>query len=168
MTGNWDLFIAMAFVVMTVYGLLLGRGRIFTIVLSSYVGFVVANEFGQLVFDKASSSALVNNAVGSSYFGAKVVTFAAVVFLLTLKGELFGEEEHDLRSTMITALYGFLAAGLIITTIMSFMGDTERANILSGSQLASQIYSYKPLWIVAPVAAVLVSSVIKGRRFNRR
>jgi len=164
MTLSWDLFIIMFFVILTVYGILLGKGRILTILLSSYVGYVIANEFGQTIFDYFTNSALVNNSIGSSFFGAKTITFAFVVFLLTAKSDLgSGEIDNGLEGTIITALYGFLAAGLIISTIFSFMGESEKMSILSNSNLAAKVITYKVLWLAGPIGAVLGSSFLKRR-----
>lgn len=163
MNASWDLFITMFFVIMTVYGLLLGRGRIFTIVLSTYVGFVVSNEFSTFVFEKFSKAASFNNTLGTSQFGAKVITFAAVVFLLTMRSDVQHQEERGLEATVITAVYGFLAAGLIITSILSFMGDSEKMTILSNSVLATRVDSYRDLFLVGPIVIALFTSFVKGK-----
>jgi len=163
MNASWDLFITMFFVIMTVYGLLLGRGRIFTIVLGTFVGFVISNEFSSFVFEKFTSAASINNAISTSQFGAKVITFSFVVFLLTMKGDVQHQEEKGMEATIITALYGFLAAGLIITSILSFMGDSERMTILSNSALAARVDSFRSLFLIGPVAIALFTSFIKGK-----
>ncbi|MCL5093592.1 MAG: hypothetical protein M1355_00430 [Patescibacteria group bacterium] len=165
MTLSWDLFITMVFVIVTVYGVLLGRTRILTILLSSYVGYVIATEFGQAIFDYLSRTALINNAISTSYFGAKTLTFAAVIFVLAVKSDLGGTSSDDgsLEGTVITALYGFLAAGLIISSILSFMGDSEKMNILASSNLATKIIAYKIVWLIGPLVAVLGSNFLSRR-----
>lgn len=163
MNVSWDLFITMFFVVMTVYGLLLGKSRVYAILINTFVGFVIAQEAGELVFNTIANSASINNALGASYFGAKVLTFAVVVFILTLKGELAGYDERGMSSTFVTAGYGFLSAGLILSSIFTFMGETERFNIISASDLATRVVDYRLLWLVGPILAVVAASFLKDK-----
>jgi len=77
MTPSWDLFIILFFVIMTVYGLLLGRGRVFNILINTYVGYVIATELGSLVLDYAVKASSISHSVSISIFGVKVLLFAA-------------------------------------------------------------------------------------------
>ena len=163
MNLSWDFFITMFFVVMTVYGLLLGRSRVYNILINTYVGYVIASEAGEIVFNYITRAASVNHALGTSYFGAKLLTFAGIVFILTLKSELAGYDERGMQSTVMTAAYGFLSAGLILSSIFSFIGESERYSIVSVSGLAGKIVDYRLIWLVAPIAVVLISSFLKGK-----
>jgi len=161
---GWDLFILVFFIVMTVYGVLLGKNRTLAIVLSSYVAYVVAHEFSQIVFEWFSRASSYNNAVGTSSFGAKTITFVAVLIILVIKNNFGRDEEKDITATAITVIYGFLAAGLIMISLFSFMGDSERIAILTSSNLASKVYSSRTIWLIGPLIAITASNVIKGRR----
>ncbi|PIZ00130.1 hypothetical protein COY62_04260 [bacterium (Candidatus Howlettbacteria) CG_4_10_14_0_8_um_filter_40_9] len=168
MNLSWDFFIMMFFVVMTVYGLLLGKSRVFGILLNTYAGFVIAQEGGEIVFNYIKRAASINGALSTSYFGAKLLTFTAVVFILTLKGELSGYEDRGMHSTVMTAIYGFLSAGLILSSVFAFMGETEKQHIISVSSLASQVADYRLVWLVAPIGAVIVAGFLRGKGNNPR
>lgn len=168
MNLTWDFFITMFFVVMTVYGLLLGRSRVYNILINTFVGYVIAGEFGEIVLNYITKQSSVQNAFVNSYFGAKTLTFAAVIFILTLKGELSGYDERGMQSTLMTAVYGFLSAGLILSSVFSFMGETERVNLIGASNLASQVVQYRALWLVGPIGAVIVGSFLKDRVYGRK
>lgn len=167
MTLSWDFFITMFFVVMTVYGMLLGKGRVFAILVNTYVGYVIAGEMGEIIFQSIKKAAFINNPFATSYFGAKLLTFAGVIFLLTLKGELSGYDDKGMQSSFMTAVYGFLASGLILSSIFSFMGETERSNIVSVSKIASQVVDNRMLWLVGPIGAVIIGSFLRGRSSSR-
>ena len=160
MTPSWDLFIILFFVILTVYGLLLGRGRVFNILINTYVGLVIATELGSIAFDYLSQAASIQHSVSLSLFGAKVLVFASVIFILTMKSELSGSNDDSSASSLYTAGYGFLAAGLILSSILSFMTAGDRSNMFASSSLASQIYAYHSFWLIGPIAFIIITSVL--------
>lgn len=161
MSPTWDTFIILFFVVMTVYGLLLGRGRVFNILINTYVGYVIASELGTLAYGYMTKAQEVAHSLQVSLFGAKVLVFAGVIFLLTLKSELAGSQDDGNGSGLYTSIYGFLSAGLMLSTVFSFMTESDRINLFSASNLASQVYDYRVLWLVGPILVVIASTFIK-------
>ena len=145
---------------MTVYGLLLGRGRVFNILINSYVGYVVAYELGGFAFQYLSRITELSHSVNVTMFGAKVFVFAFVLFILTLNSELAGMRDDGLTSGAFTIAYGVLAAGLILSSIFLFMGDAERANLFASSTLASRVYDFRIVWLIGPIATVLLGNII--------
>lgn len=166
MTPTWDLFIILFFVILTVYGLLLGRGRVFNILINTYVGFVVASELGTFAYDYLAQISAISNSVNLSVFGAKVIVFAAVIVVLTMKSELSGSQDDASTSPIYTAGYGFLAAGLMLFSVVSFLPESDRNNLFSASDLAVRVFDYKILWLLGPIALIFVGSVL-GRLFRR-
>lgn len=166
MTLSWDLFIILFFVVMGVYGFLLGRGRVFNILINSYVGYVIAFELGDFAFDYLTRAAQLSHSVTVTLFGAKIFVFALVVFVLTLNSELLGIRDDAPASKPWTVLYGILAAGLILSSIFGFMGSAEQVNLFLSSTLATRVYDLRLVWLVTPILAVIVANVMS--RFGRR
>ncbi len=166
MNPSWDLFIILFFVIMTVYGLLLGRGRVFNILISTYVGYVLATELGNVAYDYMIKAASVSHSLSFSLFGAKVLVFALTVFILTMKSELSGTNDDSSTSGIYTAGYGFLAAGLMLTSVFSFMSVPDRVSFFQNSNLAAQIYSYRIWWLIGPILIILVTSIL-SRLFRR-
>jgi len=151
---------------MGVYGFLLGRSRVFTILLNSYVGYVIAFELGDYAFDYLSRAAQISHSVNITLFGAKIFVFALVVFVLTLNAELIGLRDDAAVSKVWTVLYGLLAAGLILSSVFAFMGSVEQANLFSSSTLATRITDLRLVWLTAPIAAVIVANVMA--RFGKK
>ena len=166
MTLSWDLFIILSFVVMGVYGFLLGRGRVFTILINSYVGYVIAYELGDFAYTYLAKASQLSHSVNITLFGAKVFVFALVIFVLTLNAELLGIRDDAPTSKVWTILYGLLAAGLILSSVFAFMGSTEQLALFSSSTLATRITDLRLVWLVAPIGAVIVANVMG--RFGRR
>jgi hypothetical protein len=166
MTLSWDLFIVLSFVVMAIYGYLLGRGRVFTILLNSYVGYVIAYGLGDFAYDYLSRAAQLSHSVNITLFGAKVFVFAFVVFILTLNAELVGMRNDASVSKVWTVTYGLLAAGLILSNVFGFMGMAEQSNLFSSSQLATRVNDLRLLWLTAPILVVIVAQVMS--RFRKK
>jgi hypothetical protein len=166
MTPSWDLFIILFFVIMTVYGLLLGRGRVFNILINTYVGYVIATELGDIAHDYALRASNISPSLGLSLFGVKVLVFALTIFILTMRSELAGANDDASASSLYTAGYGFLAAGLMLSSVISFLPEADRINLFNNSHLASQIFDYRNFWLVGPIAIIAITSIL-GRLFRR-
>lgn len=164
MTPSWDLFIVLAFVIMAVYGFLLGKSRVFGILMSSYVGLTIATQLGSFSYDYLSRITEISHSFNLTMFGAKLFVFVTVVFVLMLNKELTGGGEGASNS-LVTAVYGLLAAGLVLSSVFSFMGDAERASLFSSSSLAIQVYNYQVLWLVAPIILIVVLAL--WNKFSR-
>lgn len=166
MTLSWDLFIILFFVVMAVYGFLLGRGRVFNILISTYVGYVIAYELGDFAYSYLSKVTQLSHSVTITLFGAKVFVFALVIFILTLNSELIGIKDDARINKFWTVLYGILAAGLILSSVFAFMGNVEQMSLFSGSELASKVYDFRLAWLIAPMITVVGVNV--ASRFGRK
>jgi hypothetical protein len=151
---------------MGVYGFLLGRGRVFTILLNSYVGFVIAIELGDFAYTYLAQASQLSHSVNITLFGSKIFVFALVIFILTLNAELLGIRDDAPTSKVWTVLYGLLAAGLILSSVFAFMGSAEASTLYSSSTLATRVTDLRLFWLTAPIAAVVVANVMA--RFGRR
>lgn len=162
MTPSWDLFIILFFVIMTIYGLLLGKGRVLNILINSYIGYVIAVELSGLVYDQISTVPSLPQGFSASMFAVKVLLFVSVIFIMTLRSELItSSKDSSANNVIYTAIYGFLSAGLITSSIFSFMGDAERMSLLSGSPIAENVYTFRLLWLVAPIIVVVITGILK-------
>ena len=154
MTLSWDLFVILVFVVMGVYGFLIGKSRVFGIIMSAYVGLTIATQLGSYAFDYLSKITEISHSFNVTMFGAKLFVFVLVIFILMLNKELTGGGESS-SSSFVTAIYGVLAAGLILSSVLSFMGYSERMLVFSASPTAIQVYNYQMIWLIAPIAMAI-------------
>jgi hypothetical protein len=159
MTLSWDLFIIVCFAVMAGMGAVLGRGKALNILLGSFMGYVVATELGILVFDQAKR---FSHTESFSLFLVKLALFFAIIIVLNAKTELGGKGGDD-SSLVVNLIYGFLAAGFMATAILSFLEPSEKASLLSSSNILAQIDNFKLIWIVAPIGFLFVADFLKGK-----
>lgn len=151
---------------MTVYGLLLGRGRVFNILINTYVGYVIGTEFGNFAYDYLVQASSISHSISVSVFGAKTLLFVATIFILTMRSELSGTNDSAVGSSMYTAGYGFLAAGLMLSSVLSFLDEADRINMFNNSNLAMQVYGYRYFWLIGPIAILIIASVL-SRLFRK-
>ena len=90
MAPTWDLVLLVFFAASLVYGFLMGKDKILVTILGAYVGLVIANQWGDRVFNFiAQQTGILNTGwmQGSlSIFVAKVVLFALVLLIIATKG----------------------------------------------------------------------------------
>jgi hypothetical protein len=164
MTPSWDLFIILFFTIMAVYGLLLGKGRVFNLLINSFVGYVVAAELGEFVYTYLAKATEISHSFNVTLFGAKVFAFVTVVFILTLRNELSGSSDAGYQGKINTILTGILAAGFILSSALVFMGNTERFDLLNASTIANYVYDYRLIWVIGPILLIVVNAAISKFR----
>lgn len=163
MSLTWDLIILLVFAVSVIYGALLGRNRILGILVNSYIGIVVAEVMGETIYNAFSGLQYVSANFLTSVFGAKVLVMIVVIGLLALRSELSGIEGYGF-SKVQGAIYGFLTSGLLLSSAISFMTESEKVSLFAESNFASLIEGYYVIWVVAPVLVMIGSTFIKGTR----
>jgi len=159
---TWDLIVSLIFIVLIVYGLALGRQRILVLIVCSYIGLIIATIWGGAVYSFFTGGTNVGDnfmlRTNASLFTVKSILFIAVTLLLVVKGEFLktaSAAHQGIFSLLISGVYSFLSAGLILTAISSFLPDAQRTTILAQSTLASLIIKYQTWWIVAPALLMI-------------
>lgn len=161
---TWDLIVSLVFIILIVYGLALGRERVLVLLVSAYIGLIIATIWGGAVYDllsgtSASTSSMVVHA-NASLFTVKAIIFIVFTLLLVIKGDFLKKASaaHDsMMSLVLGGLYAFFSAGLVLTSIASFLPDLERSTIISQSTLAANIINHQVWWIVLPAVLIIAA-----------
>lgn len=167
---TWDLFITLCFLIGLGYGLILGRERIVTTLIASYIGFAVANEIGNALHEILTGTALLNESIwiksNVSIFAVKTFLFTLFVVLLTLKGEFVGSPgvfSTGIKGTILTGLYSFLTSGLVISSLISFLPSPAQGSLIAQSNLAASVLQYRNWWLVLPLLVMITVGIWQGR-----
>lgn len=156
---TWDLFILLIFGVFVIYGALIGKNKILGILVNLYIALAVVIVAGDIIYDLASNFQLLTNNFTITEFGAKTLALVIITGLLTIKSEVSGLDTGGSISQLMTALYGFLTAGLFLSAAFSFMSPSELLAV--DSNFANIVYNWRAAWVTAPVAVMIISSFIK-------
>lgn len=156
---TWDLFILLVFGVFVIYGALIGKNKILGILVNLYVALAVVLVAGDLIYDFASNFQLLTNNFTITEFGAKTLSLVIITGILTIKSEVSGLDTEGNIPQLMTALYGFLAAGLFLSSAFAFMSPSELLAV--DSNFANVVYNFRAAWVAAPVALMIASGFIK-------
>ncbi len=177
---TWDLFIIVFFAIILAYSFIVGRNSTLKIIISTYIAILTADGFGNILdrFILSDSRILETpTSVGpESLVIAKILIFVLVILIITVRGSFFvamDKEKSLIINLATTGAFGFLSAGLIISTILVyisggvFVGSTTSAigvDITANSLLAKLMTENYNIWFSLPAIAFVVMSFVGGEK----
>ncbi len=179
-TPTWDLFVIVFFVVIIAYSYIIGRNSTIKVILSSYIAILASNGIGnflnQFLVDRPFIQFLPENYGIDSMSVLKISIFIVITLLLVLRGAFTvrtGNQQSRLISLFMNLIYGFLSAGLIVSTLMIYLtggsadiiagtGETltQVTNIEFTSPVISMMIKNYSIWFSLPAIIFMISSFI--------
>ncbi|MBI4185518.1 hypothetical protein HY524_00525 [Candidatus Berkelbacteria bacterium] len=158
-TPSWDLFLTIFFIVGIAYGMMLQRERAVVTLMTIYVGLVVT----QILTEPVSQFFLGEKTINSFFidgnvspFTIQAVLFIGTIIVVSTKGGLSGERSsHSLLSPIEVFVYSFLNTALIATTLIAYLPEITRSDLLRQSSMASFLAHYHTYWLLLPIAALI-------------
>src|SRR3990172_8567226 len=126
---SWDLFIILCFAIATVYGFISQKDRLTVILFASYAGIVVTNIWGEYVYNIVAGRGqlLGNFAANASVFTISAALYVFIIMLMAVRSGLAAEKLRESAfSFTVMGILGFFTAGLILSSIISFMPEGMR------------------------------------------
>lgn len=177
---SWDLFVLVFFAIIIAYSFIIGRNQTLKIIIATYIAILTAdgigNILGRYVSPRVLSLILPRLDVTSAGIVLKILLFVAVIVFLAMKGEFqvnLSEESSRVLSTIINGIFGFLSAGLIVSTVLFYISGgsflqtsgaitTEAIlTIKRDSNLVRNLVDYYNIWFSFPAMAFAISSFLK-------
>lgn len=183
---SWDLFVIVIFAVIIAYSFIIGKENTLKVIIGSYIAILTADGLGNLFRQYVLSSKEI--VVFFKFIGlanedrtmilVKVLTFIAAIVIISMKGGFEirgGSGRGGVVGLITTLLFGFLSAGLVISTLLiyvsgaSFVGgnvsiiNNTLAAAYSESSLIKLMIDNYNFWFAVPAVAFLLSSL-----FNKR
>jgi len=158
---SWDAFITLCFVIATVYGFVLQKDRLTVILVSAYIALAVSNFWSESIYKilLQKGDLLGSWAQSVSLFTVTAGLFILFIILLSSRGGFTVEERGGIYTPFIIAALGFLAAGLILSSVLSFMPEDLRSSLIATSKMADFVWKYQTMWIVLPPLVLIFSSI---------
>lgn len=183
---SWDLFIIVIFAVIVAYSFIIGRENTLKVIIGSYIAILTADGLGNLFKEYALSSkqfvALIKFAgLGSedkTMILFKVIMFIVAIVIISMKGGFEvkgGTERRGVIGMIINLIFGFLSAGLVISTLLIYASGASfvAGNISILNNTLASAYAESPLvklmidnynvWFSLPAVTFLVVSL-----FNKK
>lgn len=182
LTLSWDLLIIVFFAIVIAYSFIIGKHEAMKIIISSYIAILTVQGLGNIFARLSGESEPLVSALGiahtSSYLSTvKIGIFVASVIFLAIRGGFSIAYERDVGGgvgALLTALFGFATAGLMLSTILTYVTgadilshDLPSVSILSpllqGSTLAHALVLNQDLWFSFP-ALLLCACAFLGQK----
>ncbi len=166
--------------VIIAYSYIIGINKTVKTIIGSYLAILAADGLGNIFKDYFLSSekfvkvlALVNIPnPDEALISIKVLIFVAAVVILTVKGayEVHINTNNFVSGNLaITGVFGFLNAGLIISTLLVYVSGSsfvQKANVSSNivdlytaSTFVQGMVDYYDFWFSIPVVVIVVWSL---------
>lgn len=174
-TLTWDLFIIVFFALVVAYSFIIGKHESVKIVFATYVAVVAVQGVGNLLerFSGQSDAWLSMFGFGldaTMLATVKVVVFVAAVIVFAVRSGLeveYGKEPGGATNAVLTGLFGFATAGLLLSTLTTFIAGVAildagvRTSValvpfLAQSQLLQILVNYQDIWFALPALLILV------------
>lgn len=182
---TWDLFVLVFFGIIVAYSFIIGQNSTLKIILGTYASALAADAAGNLfaiyfaksaAFFKALSALGIHGQEDAGVF-IKVGLFIIFIILLTIRGGISIDAKPGksiFTRFIMTGVFGFLSAGLIVSTVLMYVsglsfiagGKGSQASILafSGqSPFIQQLLIYYNWFFLVPIVAILVREFLSGR-----
>jgi len=156
---SWDVFIGLTFVLGIAYGFILKREKTITILCSTYIAMVMSSSFTEYVFQFFQGNKVIGNQIWIKG-NMSSSTVAIALFLLVLvfvSGAINSSSSSsgDL-SPLEVVIYTALTMALVISTIIGYLPEATRTNVLTTSKIGGVIYGFRTLWIIAPPISLVI------------
>lgn len=181
---SWDLFIIVFFTVIIAYSFIIGKNQTMKVIIGTYIAVLTADGLGNLVEQYvlgtkgAAPNILPVGLQDSALIILKIVVFILGIVLIAVRGGFDVQlpyETTTIGKLITTFCFGFLNAGLIVSTILVYISGFSFVE--ASAELASNpifdLYKQSPLvaviinnynfWFSLPAIAFVFSSFIGER-----
>ncbi len=179
---TWDLFVIVFFIIIIAYSYIIGRNNTIKVILASYIAILASNGLGNVFNQFLASRPFINfmpeNYGVSSIAVFKISIFIVITLLLVLKGAFnvsIAGQKTRLMALFMNLVYGFLSAGLIVSTLMIYLTEdalsvaenvgnvvTLSTNIEFLSPVISTMVKNYSLWFSMPAIVFMISSFLSA------
>ncbi len=174
LTLSWDLFIVVFFAMVIAYGFIIGKHSSVKLIIALYIATVAVQGLGNILARVTGESKALLVVLGLSFDSTvlsttKLIIFAAAVIFIMIRGGInieYAKEPGSILSTAITALFGFATAGLLLSSLLTFVAGSalldatlaEAATfspIIQNSKLMQLLIFNQDLWFALPALLLL-------------
>lgn len=183
-TLSWDLFVAVFFTVIIAYSFIIGKNNTLKIIIGTYVAVLAADGLGNLIQQYLLGQSPVLKVLPAAFEGQALVLFKIIVFiiaivLIAVRGGFFvdlPEEETAIGRLIAIFCFGFLSAGLVVSTILVYVSGFSFVkgasditlspifDLYKQSQMVQIMINNYNVWFSLPAIAFVAMSLIGGQK----
>jgi len=175
---SWDLFIIVFFGIVIAYSFIIGRNQTLKLIIATYMAILTADGLGNVfsTYLLPAAPTLQGEAGDQALILVKIFVFILVIVLLAIKGgfrvDMLPEDRLLLR-LLSNLSFGFLSAGLMVSTLLvyltggSFVSGTLSSalstNLYQESQSVQLLIDNYSIWFALPAISIVVISFFEPR-----
>jgi len=162
-SATWDLFVGILLIIGVVYGFALQRERIFTSLMSIYMGIVVANVWGESLFNFFEGKSMLFDSVwvkaNTTPSTISIILFVLVVAIISAKAPIGYMRSWSIVTPIETVAYSLLNMALFLATIYRMLPMELQEKIVAQSRFIGPALDFYNLLLVAPlILLILITS----------
>lgn len=175
---TWDLFVLVFFAVVIAYSFIIGRNQTLKVVISTYIAILAADGAGNLINHLFIGEDPLIRAVdvpdqAVSLILVKIFIFVLTLVLIVMKGSFaiqIAQTKSTAMNMVLNLAYGVLSAGLIVSTILIYIGGISlfdapgvqmseaMRGIYDQSYMVRQILDHGNVWFFLPALTFVIAS----------
>lgn len=178
-TLSWDLFIVVFFAIVMSYAFLIGKDQSMKVIIASYIAVIATQGIGNVLMRLVGDGDAVFRAVGipldiTLISLSKIFVFALCIIIFVTRSGIDLTHDKDtgtILSILYTALFGFSTAGLIISTVLTYVGgngilDTAIVSssvltpLIQSSMLMQLMILNQDIWFTLPAFLIVAVGLI--------
>lgn len=182
LTLSWDLFIAVFVALVVAYSFIIGKHESVKVIVAAYIAIVAVHGIESLF---VRYSPLLQGTLGTLQIPltpmtvvlGKLTLFIVALILLTLRGGLavsYQGEPGVVMNTFITGMLGIAKAGLLLSTLMTYVAGVPLfraahasasaapwiAPLLSQSMILRMMLEERDVWFALPALVLLFVDIL--------
>lgn len=180
-TLTWDLFIIVFFALVITYSFIIGKQEAVKVIIATYIASVaaegIANIFERVTGDSQPILSVLGLSVDLQLVTAmKLLFFIALIIFIAVRAGVeidYSKEMSGITNTIITAVFGAATAGLLLSTLLTFVADVPLLDkalpdtaavspLLANSKLMQAMVMNQDLWFALPALLLLGVGLISS------
>ncbi len=156
---SWDLFIVVFFAIVMSYCFIIGKQKSMKIIIAAYISIITVQGIGYTLSRVLLNSGMTLETIGipidiTMIALAKIFLFALCIIIFVLRSGIevsYNKETGSILTMAYTGLFGFSAAGLIVSAILTYAAG----NGIQGSTLTQLMILNQDLWYTLPAFLII-------------
>ncbi len=181
LTLSWDLFVIVFFGLVMSYSFIIGKHESVKIIVFTYIAIVAGLATGDILQQLSANSQPLLSSFGlvldiTVLDSTKLIIFIGTIILLAIRGGFdveYGNDDNSVVNTVLTGVFGFATAGLLLTTLLTFVAGKHLldpalgsapnlAPILAQSTFMQAMVLYQSLWFALPAALLIAVGLVSN------
>jgi len=135
------------------------REKIMTALLACYVGIVIVGILAEPVKQFFEGKKIIANTwiqADAQPATIKIAIFLIVLGLIASRADISIGRDRGIMTPIETLAYALMTGILVSSTIFMYLPETTRTMITSQTKLVHYLQDFHTLWLLAPLALILV------------